>query len=38
VPLRVPDSAAPTFSIFTSRDGLSDEIWSTIGFEAKGFV
>jgi diguanylate cyclase (GGDEF)-like protein len=38
VPLRVPDSAAPTFSIFTSRDGLSDEIWSTIGFDAKGFV
>ncbi len=37
-PLRVPDSAAPTFSIYTSRDGLSEEIWSTVGFGPDGFV
>jgi diguanylate cyclase (GGDEF)-like protein len=37
-PLRVPDSAAPTFSVYTSRDGLSEDIWSTVGFGPDGFV
>jgi len=37
-PLRVPDSAAPTFSVYSSRDGLSEEIWSTLGFGPDGFV
>lgn len=37
-PLRIPDSAAPTFSVYSSRDGLSDEIWSTVGFDRNGFV
>ncbi len=38
VPLRFPDNAAPTFSVFTSRDGLSDEIWSAVGVDVHGFV
>ncbi len=38
LPLRVPDSAAPTFSVYTSRDGLSDEVWSTVGFDRDGFA
>lgn len=37
-PLRLPDSAAPTFTVFGSREGLSDEIWSTVGFGPDGFV
>jgi len=37
-PLRIPGSAAPTFIVYSSRDGLSDEIWSTVGFDAAGFV
>jgi diguanylate cyclase (GGDEF)-like protein len=38
LPLRVPDSAAPTFSVYTSRDGLSEEIWSTVGFGPDEYV
>ncbi|MEZ5465447.1 MAG: diguanylate cyclase [Lysobacteraceae bacterium] len=37
-PLAVPDSAGPTLSVFTSRDGLSDEIWSTVGMDRDGFI
>lgn len=36
--LRIPDSAGPGFSVYTSRDGLSDEIWSTVGIGPDGFV
>jgi diguanylate cyclase (GGDEF)-like protein len=38
VPLDVADEAAPTFSVYSSREGLSDEIWSTVGFDNQGFV
>ena len=38
VPLDVADESAPTFSVYSSREGLSDEIWSTIGFDNQGFV
>lgn len=37
-PLRVPDDAAPAFSVFTTRDGLSDEIWSAVTVAPDGFV
>jgi len=36
--LDLDDSAAPTFRAFTARDGLGEEIWSTIGFDREGFV
>lgn len=32
------DEGAPTFTVFSSREGLSDEIWSTVGFDRNGFV
>jgi len=38
VPLDVADEGAPTFSVYSSREGLSDEIWSTLGFDRNGFV
>ena len=37
-PLDLADEGAPTFTVYSSREGLSDEIWSTVGFDAKGFV
>ena len=37
-PLDVADESPPTFSVYSSRDGLSDEIWSTVGFDKQGFV
>lgn len=37
-PLDVADQASPAFTVFTSKDGLSDEIWSTVGFGPEGFV
>ncbi len=37
-PIDVADEGAPTFTVFSSRDGLSDEIWSTVGFDNQGFV
>ncbi|MBX3697545.1 MAG: GGDEF domain-containing protein [Dokdonella sp.] len=37
-PLDIADEGAPTFTVYSSREGLSDEIWSTIGFDAHGFV
>ena len=35
-PLDVADIAAPTFSVYTTDDGLSDEIWNSIGFDGQG--
>lgn len=32
------DTGVPSFSVYTSRDGLGDEIWATIGFDRYGFV
>lgn len=37
-PLDISDLSPPTFQVFTSSDGLSEEIWSTLGFDAQGFV
>ncbi len=37
-PLDVADQSPPPFSVYGSQDGLSDEIWSTIGFDRDGFV
>lgn len=37
-PLDVADQATPAFTVFTSKDGLSDEIWSTVGFGPDGFA
>ncbi len=37
-PLDVADIAAPTFSVYTTDDGLSDEIWNSIGFDGQGYV
>ncbi len=36
--LDVADESPPTFSVYSSREGLSDEIWSTVGFDNQGFV
>lgn len=32
------DAGAPTFTVYSSREGLSDEIWNTIGLDREGFV
>lgn len=37
-PLDIDDEAAPTFDIYTGEDGLSTEIWSAVGVDARGFV
>lgn len=37
-PLDVTGQGAPVFTTFGLKDGLSDEIWTTIGFDARGFV
>ena len=37
-PIDVTDLAPPNFEVFTAKDGLSEEIWSTVGFDADGFV
>lgn len=37
-PLDIADQGAPAFQVFGPEDGLSDEIWSTVGFDADGFV
>ena len=37
-PLDVADESPPTFTVYSSREGLSDEIWSTVGFDNQGFV
>ncbi len=36
--LNVADQGAPLFQVFGTKEGLSDEIWSTIGFDDDGFV
>jgi diguanylate cyclase (GGDEF)-like protein len=38
LPLDVGDSGAPTFTVYASQDGLSDEAWTTVGFDGRGFV
>jgi ligand-binding sensor domain-containing protein len=38
VPIDVADAGAPTFTVYGSQDGLSDEAWTTIGFDRDGFV
>jgi diguanylate cyclase (GGDEF)-like protein len=37
-PIDVGDAGAPTFTVYASPDGLSDEAWTTIGFDRRGFV
>jgi diguanylate cyclase (GGDEF)-like protein len=37
-PLNINDQSAPSFRVYTSEHGLSDEIWSTVGFDRDGFV
>lgn len=37
-PLDVADESPPTFTVFSSREGLSDEVWSTVGWDKQGFV
>ncbi|HET7842848.1 MAG TPA: diguanylate cyclase, partial [Xanthomonadales bacterium] len=38
LPLDVSDTAAPVFTVFGTQDGLSDEIWNTVGIDGRGFV
>ncbi len=37
-PIDITDQRAPKFNVYASQDGLSDEIWSTIGFDREGFA
>lgn len=37
-PLDVADIAAPTFTVYAAEDGLSGEIWNSIGIDGQGFV
>ncbi len=37
-PLDVTGLGTPAFAVFSSKDGLSDEAWTTIGFDKRGFV
>ncbi len=37
-PIDVGDAGAPTFTVYASQDGLSDEAWTAIGFDRHGFV
>jgi diguanylate cyclase (GGDEF)-like protein len=37
-PLDLTDRASPVFTVYTTNDGLSDEIWSAVGFDRDGFV
>jgi diguanylate cyclase (GGDEF)-like protein len=37
-PLDLADQGGPNFQAFGAKDGLSEEIWSTVGFDADGFV
>ena len=32
------DAGALSFTVYASQDGLSDEAWTTIGFDRHGFV
>jgi len=36
--LDLADLASPSFTVYTAEDGLSDEVWSNVGFDAQGFV
>jgi len=37
-PIDISDPGTPAFTVYGSRDGLGDEVWNTIGFDARGFV
>jgi diguanylate cyclase (GGDEF)-like protein len=37
-PIDVTNQSAPVFTTFGTKDGLSDEVWATIGFDRHGFV
>ncbi|MEO8359424.1 MAG: diguanylate cyclase [Vicinamibacteria bacterium] len=37
-PIDVASQSAPTFTVYTSQHGLSNETWNTVGFDARGFV
>jgi hypothetical protein len=37
-PIDVADESPPTFTVYSSSEGLSDEIWSTVGWDKQGFV
>lgn len=37
-PLDVTDLGAPTFTVYSARDGLSDEIWSAVDVDARGIA
>jgi len=37
-PLDLADQGGPNFQVFGAKDGLSDEVFSTVGFDAEGFV
>lgn len=36
--LDLADEGAPRFTVYGPREGLSEEIWSTVGVDARGFV
>lgn len=36
--LNLADQGAPTFTVFTAEDGLSDDVWNTVEVGADGFV
>ncbi len=38
LPIDVADQGAPTFTVYTARDGLSDEIWSSVDVDARGIA
>ena len=37
-PIDITDQRAPGFTVYGSQEGLSNEIWSTIGFDRDGYV
>ncbi len=37
-PLDVADQSAPAFTVYSTQDGLSDEIWNTVEIDGRGFV
>jgi ligand-binding sensor domain-containing protein len=38
LPLDLSDTAAPVFETWDTQDGLSDEIWSTVGSDLRGYA
>ncbi|MCI1710563.1 MAG: diguanylate cyclase [Chiayiivirga sp.] len=37
-PLDLTDASVPVFSVYTGKDGLSEEIWNSVGFDHRGQV